>query len=318
MIPLEDIKAARERVSGHVHRTPLVRNTTLSDRLGTNVYLKLELFQKTGSFKPRGAFNQLMVLLDETSAERVVGVSGGNFAQGLAYAGSTLGVATTIVMAEGTPAHYVEATRGYGADIEFAPDVTAAFERVEQLAAEGAVAAHPFDHPAMMAGNGTLGLEVVEDVPDVTDVVISVGGGGFITGVGSAIHALRPATRIWAVETDGAQVMHDSLAAGKPLTMTPTSLSRTLGSPYLSPAAYDFALDHVEASLVVSDEEAYEAMLMLMERAKVVAELAASCTLAALDSVADRFGHHDHVVLVLCGGNVSAGDLATYRERLSR
>jgi len=316
VIPLEEIRAARERVSEHVHRTPLLRNTTLSEQLGTNVYLKLELFQKTGSFKPRGAFNQLLVLQANTGADRVVGVSGGNFAQGLAYAGRTLGVATTIVMAEGTPAHYVAATRGYGADVEFVPTVAEAFRRVDELAAAGAIAAHPFDHPAMMAGNGTLGLEIVEDVPSITDIFISVGGGGFITGVGSAIRALRPEVRIWAVETDGAQVMHDSLTAGKPLSFTPTSLSRTLGSPYLSSVAYDFAVEHLEASLVVTDAEAYEALGFLMERAKVVAELAASCTLAALRSKARRFGPADHVVLVLCGGNVSTGDLALYRETL--
>ena len=317
MIALADIQIARERIRGYVHRTPLNRSATLSDELGTNVYLKLELFQRTGSFKPRGAFNQLHVLLEESHANRVVGVSGGNFAQGLALAGTALGVGTTIVMAEGTPAHYVAATRGYGAIVEFAPDVAAAFARVEALAAAGAVAAHPFDHPAMMAGNGTLGLEVVEDVPEITDVFISVGGGGFITGVGSAIRALRPDTRIWAVETGGAQVLHDSLAAGQPVTMTPTSLSRTLGSPYLSAVAFDFAREHIEASLVVSDAQAYESMVFLMERAKVLPELAAACTLAALRDQADRFGPADHVVLVLCGGNVSVDDLADYAVRLA-
>lgn len=315
VISIEAIRAAHERIEHHVHRTPLVRSTTLSQRFGTNVYLKLELFQKTGSFKPRGAFNQLLVLLEETAADRVVGVSGGNFAQGLAYAGAQLGVSTTVVMAEGTPEHYVEATRGYGAEVEFASDVTAAFARVVDLAAEGAVAAHPFDHPAMMSGNGSLGVEIMEVLPEVTDVFISVGGGGFITGVGSAVRGVDSSVRIWAVETDGAAVLHESLAAGAPVTMTPTSLSRTLGSPYLSAAAYDFAVDHLEGSLVVSDEAAYRALLFLMERAKVVPELAASCTLAALEAEQDRFGPSDHVVLVLCGGNVSAGDLADYRER---
>lgn len=318
MIPIDAIHAARERVAGHLHRTPILRSTSLSDRFGTNVYLKLELFQKTGSFKPRGAFNQLMALLDETGADRVVGVSGGNFAQGLAYAGSALGVATTVVMAEGTPGHYVDATRGYGAAVEFAPDVTAAFARVDELAAAGAVAAHPFDHPAMMAGNGTAGLEIVEDLPDITDLFVSVGGGGFITGVGSAVHAIAPTVRIWAVETDGAQVLHDSLAAGEPRRMMPTSLSRTLGSPYLSSDAYDFAVGHVESSLVVTDEAAYRALVFLIERAKIVPELAASCTLAALEGEQARFGADDHVVLLLCGGNVSVDDLVSYRELFDR
>lgn len=315
VIPLDQIKVARERIGGSVHRTPLFRNSTLSDRYGTNVYLKMELFQKTGSFKPRGAFNQLLALMEETGAGRFVGVSGGNFAQGLAFAGAALEVPTTVVMPETTPPHYVQATVGYGATVELVPSIAAAFERAAELADSGTVEAHPFDHPEMMAGNGTLGLELVEDVPDITDVFISVGGGGFITGVGSAVHALRPDVRIWAVETDGAQVLHRSLAAGEPSTMTPTSLVRTLGSPYLSSVAYDFAVDHVEESLVVTDEMAYRATLFLMERAKVLAELAASCTLAAFQRQAERFGPRDHVILVLCGGNISANDVADYRDR---
>lgn len=318
VIALEDIQAARARVAGLVHRTPLVRSSTLSQAADTNVYLKLELFQKTGSFKPRGAFNQLRVLMHESGANRFVGVSGGNFAQGLAYAGAVLGVSTTVVMPATTPANYVEATRGYGGTVEFAGDIAAAIDRSEELAVAGATIAHPFDHPAMMAGDGTLGLEVLEDVPELTDVFISVGGGGLITGVGSAIHALRPEARVWAVETDGAQVLHDSLAAGRALSMTPTSLARTLGSPYLSGVAYDFAAQHLHQSLVVTDAMAYEAQVHLLERAKVLPELAAACTLAALWGVADRFGPSDHVVLVLCGGNVSVADLHGYQQRFGR
>jgi len=315
VIDLDDIHAARERIAGFVHRTPLIRSLTLSERAGTNVYLKLELFQKTGSFKPRGAFNQVLVLRGETGADRFVGVSGGNFAQGLAYAGATLGVSTTILMPQTTPDNYVQASRGYGATVEIVESIGAAFERAEELAQSGATVAHPFDHPAMMAGNGTLGLELVEDVPDLTDVFVSVGGGGFMTGVGSAVRALKPETRIWAVETDGAQVLHDSLAAGRPLSMTPTSLARTLGSPYLSAAAYDFAREHVHDSLVVTDAEAYAAAVLLLERVKVLSELAAACTLAAFQGVAERFGPSDHVVLVLCGGNVSVADLFGYEQR---
>ena len=318
MIDLEAIQEARRRVAGLVHRTPLVRSSTLSESSGKNVYLKLELFQKTGSFKPRGAFNQLRILMDETGADQFVGVSGGNFAQGLAYAGTVLGVSTTVVMPNTTPANYVAATRGYGGTVEFAGDIAAAMDRSHELAEAGATLAHPFDHPAMMAGDGTLGLELVEDVPEVTDVFISVGGGGFITGVGSAVHALRPETRIWAVETDGAQVLHDSLAAGRALSMTPTSLARTLGSPYLSSVAYDFASQHVHEALVVTDAMAYTAAVYLLERAKVLPELAAACTLAAFQGVAERLGPSDHVVLVLCGGNVSAADLFDYQQRFGR
>jgi threonine dehydratase len=167
----------------------------------------------------------------------------------------------------------------------------------------------------MQAGNGTLGLEIVEDAPDVTDVFISVGGGGFITGVGTALVALRPEVRIWSVETDGADVLAASLAAGEPVEMTPTSLSTTLGSPYIAPDAFTFAVEHVHRHTVVTDRDAYRAQRLLMERTKVVPELAASCTLAALEANASDFGNSEHVVLVLCGGNVSAAELARYRER---
>lgn len=317
MISLADIEAAAARISPYIHRTPLYRNKTLSQRSGTNVYLKMELFQKTGSFKPRGAFNQLMALHDESGADRFVGVSGGNFAQGFAYAAWELGLEATVVMAETTPAHYIAATTGYGASVELVPDIAAAFERSKALADGGRVEAHPFDNPAMMAGNGSLGLEIVEDLSELTDVYISVGGGGLITGVGSAILARRPGVRIHAVETDGTQVLVDSIAAGGPLKMTPTSVSRTLGAPYLSETAYEFARAHISEAVVVSDASAYRALIELLERAKVVAEIAASCTLAAFERDADRFGSDDHVVLVLCGGNVSADDLANYRERFA-
>lgn len=315
MIPPNDIAAATDRIAPYVNHTPIIRSRTLSERLGTNVSLKLELFQKTGSFKPRGAFNQLMSLDTAALARGVVGVSGGNFAQGLAFAAATLGVDAIIVMPEGTPANYVEATREYGARIDFAPTVGEAFRRVDDHVAAGRTAVHPFDNPAMMAGNGTLGLEVVDAVPNVTDVFISVGGGGFLTGVGSAILARGSGTRIWAVETEGADVLSRSLAAGHPVEMAPTSLARTLGSPYLADEAFRFAKDHIAGSIVVTDEAAFGGLVFLLERVKVVTELAASCTVAALERHRHRFTETDEVVLVLCGGNISVSDVVAYCER---
>lgn len=314
MITLDDVVAARAVVAGYVHRTPLRRSTTLSERFGANVYLKLELFQKTGSFKPRGAFNQVLAHGDAARAG-IVGVSGGNFAQGLAYAGGVLDIDTVIVMPESTPAHYLDATKGYGARVDLAADVVSAFARVDELAAtEGRTAMHPYDHPMMMAGNGTLGLEVVQDVPDVTDVFISVGGGGLIGGVATAITGLVPEVRIWPVETEGADVLTLSLAAGRVVEITPTSLAKTLGAPSVAADTFTLARERFEPVTVVSDADAYRAMRFLMEREKVVTELAASCTMAALQRNADRFGAVDHVVLVLCGGNTSTDDLRTYHQ----
>jgi threonine dehydratase len=309
-IDLPDVRAARSRITPYVRRTPLERSTTLSRMLGTNLYLKYESFQKTGSFKPRGAFNTMLSLSDEQGAAGVVGVSGGNFAQGMAYAGQTLGVDTLVLMPQSTPRNYVEATEGYGATVEFEPTIDTLFAAAETKAAAGRTLMHPFDHPHMMAGNGTLGLEIVEDVPNVTDVFVSVGGGGLMSGVVTAVKGLRPETRIWAVETAGADVLARSIAAGEQVTMSPTSRAKTLGSPYAAQTAIDLAPQLAAPPIVVSDAAAYAAMRVIMERAKVVPELAASCTLAAAETVRDRFGPDDHVVLILCGGNVSVADIA--------
>ena len=310
MLNLNDIKQARTRITRYVRRTPLERSATLSEMLGTNVYLKYELFQKTGSFKPRGAFNSMLSLTDEERAAGVVGVSGGNFAQGMAYAGQTLGVDTLVLMPETTPANYVDATRGYGAAVEFEPTIDTLFSAAEEKAKQGRTLMHPFDHPYMMAGNGTVGLEIVEDVPDVTDVFVSVGGGGLLSGVITAVKGLRPDARVWAVETEGADVLSRSLIANKQVRMTATSRAKTLGSPYAARTAMDLAGQLEEAPIVVSDEAAYRSMRTIIERTKVVPELAASCTLTAAASVADRFGPDDRVVLLLCGGNVSVADIA--------
>lgn len=314
MLDLNDVREARTRITPYVRRTPLERSTTLSRMLGTNIYLKYELFQKTGSFKPRGAFNTMLSLSDEQRSAGVVGMSGGNFAQGMAYAGQVLGVDTLVLMPDTTPSNYVDGTRGYGASIEFASSIAAVIASAEQRAVEGRTLMHPFDHPAMMAGNGTVGIEIVEDVPDVTDVFVSVGGGGLMSGVVTAVKGLRPNTRMWAVETAGADVLARSLAAGEQIQMTPTSRAKTLGSPYAAATAIELASQLAQPPIVVSDAAAFAAMRTIMERAKVVPELAAACTLTAAETIDDRFGPDDHVVLILCGGNVSVADIADMEQ----
>lgn len=311
MITLEEIQAAASTIDGLVARTPVVTSRTLSERLGTKVSLKLELLQRTGSFKPRGAFNQLLGLSDEQRSRGVVGFSGGNFAQGLAYAGQQLGVTTTVVMPEGTPANYVAATKGYGATVVLMPSMSEAIAEVGLLVQAGLTATHPFDNLDMMRGNGSLGLEVIEDVPDVTDVVVSIGGGGFIAGVATAMKGLKPDVRVWGVETEHGDAMARALAADKVVTINPTSIAKTLNAPWVSDDTLDAVQRLVESVTVVSDADAVDSLVFLLERAKVLTEPAASCTLAAADVLKDRFG--DHVVLVLCGGNVSLDDVARWR-----
>ena len=315
MITLEMVRQARKTIAPFVHRTPTEASETLTTLLGIRVSLKLELFQKTGSFKPRGAFNQLLGLTAEERSHGVVAVSGGNFAQGVAYAGRVLEVRTRIIMPEGTPINYLEATRGYGAEVELATTIAEAFARAEGYQQQGWSAVHPYDDERMMAGDGTIGLELLEEVPDMTDLVVSIGGGGLITGVAVAVTSLRPQVRVWGVETIGADAMTRALAAGKVVEIKPTSLAKTLGAPNVAEDALRVARERLAEVLVVSDQEAYQALELLLERAKVLPELAASATLAAARRLQGRFEADTHLVLLLCGGNVSLADLCGYRAR---
>lgn len=310
---LQDVFDARERIAEFVHRTPQVSSRSVGELLGTAVSLKLELLQKTGSFKPRGAFNQMLGLTPDERAAGVVGASGGNYAQGLAFAGQRLGVATRILMPETTPRNYVQATQGYGATVEFAPGIAKIFARAEELGREGLTFLHPFDDPRMMAGNGTVGLEILEDEPDVSDVFVSIGGGGLMTGIAVAIKEQRPEVRVWGVETVGADAMARAMAAGEIVEIEITSIAKTLGAPWVSEDTLEAAYRYLEDLIVVEDAEAFACIELLMHRAKVVVEPAAGCTLAAARKVKDRLG--PKVVLVLCGGNVSLADLAVWGER---
>ena len=314
MTTLDVIRATAEQVAPYVRRTPLARSETLSRRLGTNVYVKLELFQKTGSFKPRGAFRQMLQLTDEERAKGVVAVSGGNFAQAAAYAGGRLGVKTVIIMPDFTPSNYIEATQGYGASVELVPDLVTAFDRVDELVAEGMVAIHAFDAEGQWAGNGGVGLEIYEDCPQITDLVISIGGGGLINGVTTALKELTPSVRIWAVETEKSPTMYEALNAGEVVNIVPQSLAKTLGAPYVGEGTLHLMQQHLHELILVSDEEAIVAQRFILERLKILTELAASCTLAAADKIADKFGPDRHVVLLLCGGNESLDSLIKYQE----
>lgn len=317
MVRIEDVMSAAERTRPHLRRTPLVHSSSLSQLLGTQAYLKLELFQKTGSFKARGAFNQMLQLGDDERARGVVAVSGGNFAQGAAYAGRQLGVPTLICMPQYTPANYVEATRGYGAEVELLADAPACFARVRELQSEGRTALHAWDNPHQIAGNGVLGLEMLEDLPDMTDLVVSVGGGGLVAGLIVAIKARRPQVRIWAVETEGAETLGAALREGRVVHIVPNSLAKTLSAPYAAQEALTLAQQHLAGHVVVSDQEAVDDQRFLLERCKLLTELAAACTLSAARRLAGRFGAADKVVLLLCGGNESLANLMSYGSTLA-
>lgn len=317
MFGLEDVQRARQVIAPYVRRTPTERSRTLSERLGTNLYLKLELLQRTGSFKPRGAFNAMLGLSEAERERGVVAFSGGNFAQAVAYAGGVLGIRTRVLMPSSTPKNYLEATREYGAEVELRETLEDVIAGVEAYRRQGLSPLHPFDSPMMMAGNGSLGLELLEEVPELTDVLVSIGGGGLMAGVVTAVKALRPEVRVWGVETEGADAMARSLRAGEVVPITATSIAKTLGAPYVARAALELAQEQLEGVLVVSDREALDGLVFLLERAKLLAEPAASCTLAAAARLKERFSEDHHVALVLCGGNVALGDLWRWRARLA-
>jgi threonine dehydratase len=318
MLTLELICQARRALAGLVHRTPLVPSKTLSEHLGVDVYLKLENLQRTGSFKPRGAFFKMLSLDERQRAAGVVAVSGGNHAQGVAYAARHLGVRATICMPRSTPQNYLDATRGYGAEIVLCDDIAAAFVETARREQAGATLVHPFDDPWIAAGQGTLGLELLDDLPDVSRVYVSIGGGGLITGVATALKAIAPQVRIFGVETRGADAMAQSLAAGRLVELPQiTSIARTLGAPKVCEFTLSTVQRLVDDVIVVDDAAAFAALRLILERTKQLVEPAASCCLAAAESHRATWQPGEKIVLVLCGGNVSLADLARFETRFA-
>ncbi|MBI1796511.1 MAG: pyridoxal-phosphate dependent enzyme, partial [Candidatus Eisenbacteria bacterium] len=201
MIPIDAIHAAAERIVGRLHRTPMLASTTLGDLAGVTLTLKCESFQKTGSFKPRGALNETLSLTDAERARGIVTVSAGNHAQAVAFAARAVGAPCVVVMPTDAPRAKLAAVRGYGAEVVLHDDRTTLFDRLHEVReARGLTFIHPFDDPVVLAGAGTVGLEIIEDVPAVDVVIVPVGGGGLLGGVASAVKALRPRCRVVAVE----------------------------------------------------------------------------------------------------------------------
>ena len=310
LIPLADIQSARQRIAPFVRATPLVRSHSLSEQFETNLYLKLEMLQRTGAFKVRGAFNKMLALNASERRRGVVAVSGGNHAQAVAYAARALNLRSLILMPEFTPGNYLSATRSYGAEIRLTRTLAEAFREIPFYESEGWTYIHPFDDPQVIAGQATIALEILEDLPEVTDVVVSIGGGGLAGGIASGLKALKPDVRIWGVETEGAESMASALAAGCVVELPAvTSIARTLGAPAVSETTLALAQKYLEGVIVVSDAEAIEALFVLLEQAKVLTEPAASCTLAAARRLRTKFSKQSNVVLILCGGNVALEDL---------
>jgi threonine dehydratase len=307
-VTLDDVLRARETIGDRLHRTPMFTSATLSERTGAAVSLKAELFQRTGSFKPRGVLTNLAALSPAEKRAGVIGISAGNHAQALAYGAALEGADCLVVMWRGASEAKIAATRGYGAAVDLEASGPAdAFERLAELTdATGRTLVHPFDHPLTIAGQGTVGLEIAEDVPDVEVVVVPAGGGGLISGVAAALKGLRPDTRIVGVEPETSTALHSGLAAGKPVAVEPRSVADGLNAPFAGEACVAVCRELVESVVLVSEDEIREGFRFLYERAKLACEPAGAASTAALLGGKVALEAGDRVAVIVSGGNVEA------------
>ena len=314
-ISLADVERARAITAPHLHRTPLLSSRTLSDRVGATAYLKAESFQRTGSFKPRGALFAVASLTPEQRAKGIVTMSAGNAAAAIAYAASTVGVKVTVAMPHSAPQMKVDATRGYGAEVRFAADMAALRALVATIQDQtGAYFLHPYDDDAMITGHGSLGLEILDDVPDADLIVVGVGGGGLISGVAVAATAKRKGIRIVGVEPEGAAAMRRALDAGKPVPLeSVNTIADGLAAPVAGTRGLDIVQRLVEDVVVISDALIADGLRFLAERAKLVAEPAGAAAVGALLSGRIRVRRGERVVAIVSGGNV---DRARFAELL--
>jgi threonine dehydratase len=318
LIDIADVRAAAERVAPYVLRTPTLPSPGLAAHFAVPVTLKLEQLQRSGSFKARGAFAKLTSLSDAERAVGVVAVSGGNHGIAVADAAGALGVAATVVMPESAPARSVELAKASGADVRLTPTMDGAFALLRELVAAGATLVHPFDDPVVIAAQGTAGLEFAIDAPTVTDVLVSIGGGGLIAGVATVFRALAPHVRVWGVETEGADAMTLALAAGEPVATPLSSIVTTLSAPAVSDLTLEHARELLTDVLVVSDAEAVAGTVTLAEQGKVWAEPAAGCLVPAVHRVLERVGADNvHLGLLVCGGNATVAAVTAWAARLT-
>jgi threonine dehydratase len=316
-LSLDDIKAAAARVAGHIERTPCRYSRTLSEITGAQVWVKFENQQFTASYKERGALNKLLKLSEAEKARGVIAASAGNHAQGVAFHATARGIRAQIVMPLATPQIKVAATRGYGAEVILhgASYDEACEEALRRRVEEGRTFIHPFDDPEVISGQGTIGLELLEQVPDIEAVVVPIGGGGLIGGVACALKETNPKIRVIGVEPEKLPSMLRAREAGHPVTIAPEA---TIADGIAVRRAGDLTLPlvsrYVDEIVTVDDEEIASAILLLLEQEKTLAEGAGAAALAAVVQSKTNLRHRRTVVLV-CGGNIDVTLLAKIIER---
>ncbi|HEX5758792.1 MAG TPA: threonine/serine dehydratase [Thermoanaerobaculia bacterium] len=317
---LADVRAARERIAPHVHRTPVLTSRQLDARLGARLHFKCELFQRVGAFKARGAFSRLTLLTAPERARGVVAFSSGNHAQAVALAARELGVAATIVMPRDAPAAKLAATRGYGARVLLYDRAEESREEIARRIVQeaGAVLVPPFDDDAVIAGQGTLALELLEQAPDLDLVVAPCGGGGLLSGVAVATRGTASAVRLWGVEPEAGDDMRRSLAAGHPVAVPlPDTIADALQTTRPAERTLAIVSALCEGIVTVSDPELRRAMALLASRLKVIVEPGGAAAFAALLHGRVPGAEGQRIGVVLSGGNVDLtrfGELVTGLE----
>ncbi len=313
---LDDIVRARKALGARILTTPLTRCAGLEDMLanGTRVSGKLEFLQRTGTFKARGALAVINSLTDEQRRAGVTAVSAGNHAIATAYAARAAGTHAKVVMIATANPYRVEACRAQGADVVMADDAHAAFERVEQIQRdEGRFFVHPFEGPLIASGTGSIGVEICEQADDINAIIVAVGGGGLIGGLSNAVKKLRPNVEVIGVEVEGADTMHRSLAAGKPVAIERVdTIADSLGAPFAMPYSFELCRNNVNRMVLVSDEQLRRAMGLLMTTMKIAVEPACAAATAALIGPLRELLAGQHVVLVFCGSNI---DWPTFQKQ---
>ncbi|NUS72893.1 MAG: threonine ammonia-lyase [Corynebacteriales bacterium] len=305
LVTRADVEAARKMLAGIIRDTPLLECAPLAAKVGGPAFVKCENLQRTGSFKVRGAYNRIARLTEDERAAGIVTASAGNYAQGVALASQLLGAKSTVFMPVGAPLPKVAATRAYGAQVEFVGiTVDESLVAAKQFSHEtGATFIHPFDHPDLIAGQGTVGLEILEQYPQVRTIVMGVGGGGLIAGVSAAVRETHPDIKVVGVQAAGAAAYPLSLKAGEPTRLSSISTIAdgiAVGRP--GELAFEHVKQHVDDIVTVTDDEISQALAFALERAKLVVEPAGVASLAAL--LVDPRAFEPPVVSVLSGGNI--------------
>ncbi|MDY7080933.1 MAG: threonine ammonia-lyase, partial [Halobacteria archaeon] len=319
MIEVNDVEDARDVFDDAdvVQHTPLNRSRTFSKKMDADVYLKYENFQRTGAFKIRGAYNKVQSLSDDERDKGVITASAGNHAQGVSLAASEAGIDSKIVMPKDAAISKVEATSGYGGEVVLSgDDYSEAYDRAREIQEEeGRTFIHPFDDPQVQAGQGTIGLEILNDLPDIDTVIVPIGGGGLISGIATAVKAESPDTRVIGVQAEGAESVPQSLERGEIYERESVStISDGIATRKIAESTFETIQERVDDVVTVTDDETANAILLLLEREKTVVEGAGAVPVAAaLNRELDLEG--ENVVCVLSGGNIDSNVLSQVISR---